>query len=169
MSASPRKPVGFLTSFPVLEGKEYFAACERRLRDSVPKNPAKGCAHPLETRGFGATTALQIPIYPTNASTISITPHSQPRSRLREVTIFLPSRQPSDTEAIPARKESTHRSGIFILPSPALIPVTSESADSATASAAASAGEMLFELSLSAEVPSKRRVAGLLCEKNLPM
>ena len=56
MFAPPRNAVAFLTSFSVFEGKGNFARSAQnkqvclRLRDSVPKNPAKGNKFPLETR-----------------------------------------------------------------------------------------------------------------------
>ncbi len=81
---------------------------------------------------------------------------------LKEETIFLPSRQPIDIAATPAISAPPHRSGRFILPSPALIPVTSESAERAIESATASFGEMLLELSVSAAAPLKYNAAGLL-------
>ena len=37
-----------------------FALCGERLRDSVPKNPAKGCAHPLETHYLGYQNILNV-------------------------------------------------------------------------------------------------------------
>ncbi len=80
---------------------------------------------------------------------------------LTEDTIFLPRRQPSKIETIPIISEPTNSRGRFIFPSPALTPVTSESAESAIERASASRAEMLFELSVSASAPLKYKDAGL--------
>ena len=42
-----RNAVAFLTSCSVFEGKEYFAACERRLVGFAPSTPTKGCEAPF--------------------------------------------------------------------------------------------------------------------------
>ena len=103
--------------------------------------------------------------YLINAKTISTTPQSQPRFILRAAAAIFPSFQPNIIEPRPAAKVIAESTGRLILPSPALTPVTTESAERAIASAAASFAEMLLELSLSAAVPSKRRIAGFLVQE----
>ena len=59
MSASPRKPIGFLTSFPVFEGKGISPLASGDSGTPSLRTLPKGASLPLETRGFGATTASQ--------------------------------------------------------------------------------------------------------------
>ena len=59
------------------------------------------------------------------------------------------------------RKTPALSRGRLIFPSPALTPVTRESAESAIERVSASRGDMLLELSVSAAVPSKKSAAGL--------